>query len=78
MNEDQQTTSAFLSDPQVRPLLNWKGIEKTAGLNAFRIKNLVGQDSPMSQEEHERLLETLAVLSLSSWAAGRKRTEQSA
>lgn len=76
MHDDQLITSAFLSDPQVRPLLNWKGIEQAAAIGAFRIKNLVGQGTAMSDEEHRRLLETLASLSIHRWAEQTGRIEQ--
>lgn len=65
---DRQTIRAFLSNPQVRPLLSWRGIEKAAGLNPYTIKNLVRQDKALSDQEHERLTETLVMLGIDYWA----------
>lgn len=64
----QEIIRAFLSDPQMRPLLNWRGIEKAAGLDPFRIKNLVGQGTALSEQDTLRLAETLSDLGFEAWA----------
>lgn len=66
---DEKTIKEFLSDPSVRPLLNWSGIEKAAGLAPSRIKNMVsqGKGSGLTEEERVRLSHTLLLLSIDGW-----------
>ena len=66
--DDPATNSAFLNDPQLRLLLNWRGNEKASGPNPYTGRNLVRQDKALSDQEHGRLAETLAMPGIAHWA----------
>ncbi len=51
-----QSYKEFFMDPQMREVINWKGLERVTGLRALRIKNVcMGRGGNFRTDEVEKL-----------------------